>query len=129
MTEEDGMCKRGCSKGRKASFWLLLHINPKRKQSSHLPNSKILLLLVFSPCHLCVHSLLQDICMYTLYCKTSVCTFSIARHLHVHSLLQDICVYTLYCKTSVCTLSIARHLCVHSLLQDMSCLQVCGSVS
>ena len=39
---------------------LLLHIKPKRKQNSHLPNLKGLPLLAF----LCV------ICVYLLYCKT-----------------------------------------------------------
>ena len=54
------VCKRGCSKGRKILFWLLQHIKPKRKQSSHLPIPKRLPLLAF----------LRVICVHLLYCKT-----------------------------------------------------------
>ena len=38
--KKKGVCKRGCSKGRKTLLGLLVHIKPKRKQSSHFPNPK-----------------------------------------------------------------------------------------
>ena len=58
--KKKGVCKRGCLKGRKTLFWLLLHIKPKMKQSSHLPNPKRLPLLAF----------FRVICAHFLYWKT-----------------------------------------------------------
>ena len=65
------MCKKGCSKGRAGEggrgveereggggeqtlLGLLLHIKPKRKQSSHLTIKKKSPSPGVSPCHLCV---------------------------------------------------------------------------
>ena len=45
---------------KKTSFWLLVHIKPERKQSSHFSNPKRFSLLAFL--------------------RVIVCTFSIARH-------------------------------------------------
>ena len=57
--KKKGVCKKGCSKGEKTLFWLQLHIKPKRKQSSHLPNPKRLPLR---------------------FSMSFVCTFSVARY-------------------------------------------------
>ena len=59
-----GAARQGEGGGRRMEeqtlLGLLLHIKPKRKQSSHLPNPKRLPLLVF----------LRVMCVYLLYCKT-----------------------------------------------------------